>query len=65
MSETTYYQRNKETILKRAKRYYHDNIQDLRERANNKCRELSEEEKDIKREHGRNIYNNMSEKKKQ
>ena len=49
MSETTYYQRNKETILKRAKRYYHDNIQDLRERANNKCRELSEEERTWKK----------------
>ena len=56
MSGTTYYQRNKEVILNRAKDYYHDNIERLRERAKNKYRELSEEENDIKREHGRNRY---------
>ena len=33
MSETTYYQRNKEAILNGAKRYYHDNIEELRESA--------------------------------
>ena len=32
---------------------------------NNKCRELSEEEKNIKREYGRNRYPNMFEEKKQ
>ena len=31
MSKTTYYQRNKEVILNRAKRYYLDNIEELRE----------------------------------
>ena len=35
-----------------------------RERAENKCRELSEEEKNIKREYGKNRYHNMSEGKK-
>ena len=64
MSETTYYHRNKEVILNRTKRYYCDNIERLRERAKNKYRELSEEEKDIKREYGRNRYNNVSEEKK-
>ena len=53
MSETTYYQRNKEVILNRVKKYYHDNIEELRE-SKNKYRELSEKEKDIKREYGRN-----------
>ena len=37
----------------------------LGERAKNKYRELSEEEKNIKREYGRNRYHNMSEEKKQ
>ena len=45
MSETTYYQRNKEVKLNRAKRYYDDNIEVLIEKARNKYRELSEEEK--------------------
>ena len=46
MSETTYYQRNREMILNRAKDYY-KNIKELlrereRERAKNKYRDLSE-----------------------
>ena len=53
MSETTYYQRNREVILNRAKDYYENNKELLRERAKNKYRELSEEEKNIKREHGK------------
>ena len=65
MNETTYYQRNKEVILNRAKRYYRDNIVKSREKSKNKYRELSEEEKDIKREYGRNRYHNMSEEDKQ
>ena len=39
-SKTTYYQRNKEVILYRAKDYYHHNIEELRERAKNKYKEL-------------------------
>ena len=31
MSETTYYQRNKKTILNRAKEYYKNNQEGLRE----------------------------------
>ena len=55
MSETTYYQRNREVILNRAKDYYEINKELLRERerAKNKYRELSEEEKNIKREYGK------------
>ena len=44
MSETTSYRRNKEVILNRTKRYYHDNIEELREKAKNKHRELPEEQ---------------------
>ena len=49
--ETTYYKRkretrlNRETILNRAKEYYKNNKEVLREQARNKYRELSKEEK--------------------
>ena len=65
MSETTYYQRNRETMLKRAKDCCQNKKKVLRERAKNKYRELSEEDKNIKREYGKNRYHNMSEKEKQ
>ena len=63
MSETTYYQRNREVILNRANDYYENNKELLRERerARNKYRELSEEEKNIKREYGKKRYHNLSE----
>ena len=48
MSEITYYQRNRDIILNRAKEYYKHNKELLRERAKNKYRSLSEDEKDIK-----------------
>ena len=35
----------------------------LRDNARDKCRNLSEEEKNVKKEYGRNRYNNISEKK--
>ena len=41
----TYYKKNKDAILNRAKTYYHNNINFSRERARNKYRELPEEEK--------------------
>ena len=41
MSQTTYYQRNKEVILNRTKEYYQNNKEVLREKARNKYRELS------------------------
>ena len=50
MSEKTCYQRSKEIILNRAKEYYKNNKEALREKARNKYRELSEKEKDIKTE---------------
>ena len=55
MSETTYYERNRDVILNRAK--------EKEQRAKNKYRELSEEEENIKREYGRNRYHNMFEEK--
>ena len=51
MSETTYYERNRDVILNRAKDYYKNNKELLRESAKNEYRELSEEEKNIKREY--------------
>ena len=49
-NELTYYQRNRDVILTRAK-YYHENDKErLREQARNKCRKLSDEEKNKKRE---------------
>ena len=45
MSETTYYQRNREVILNRAKDYYENNKELLREKAKNKYRELSDDQK--------------------
>ena len=48
MTGTTYYQRNKGAILNRVKDYSENNKEFLRERAKNKYRELSEEEKKYK-----------------
>ena len=59
MSEKTYYQRNRKASLNRANKYYKNN-KEVREKAKNKYRELSEEEKNIKREYGRKRYHNMS-----
>ena len=48
----------------RAKDYYKNNKERLREQAKDKYRNLSEEEKNEKRKYGRNRYHNMSEQKK-
>ena len=52
-------------ILNRAKDYYENDKERLRQQARYKYRNLSEEEINKKREYGRNRYHNMSEKKKQ
>ena len=57
--KATFYQRNRETMLSRAKQYYENTKERLRKKSRNKYRELSNEEK-IKREYGRNRYQNMS-----
>ena len=47
MSEKTYYQKNKRVVLNRAKQYYANHKERLRDQARNKYRELSGKEKDI------------------
>ena len=49
MDNTTYYQRNREIMLNRAKNYYENDKARLREQARNKYRNLSEEDKNKKR----------------
>ena len=44
-NELTYYQRNRDVILNRAKDYYENDKEGLREHARDKDRNLSEEEK--------------------
>ena len=45
----TYYQKNKEVILNRAKDYYENNKKRLRDQAKDKYRNLPEEDKNKKR----------------
>ena len=61
MTETTYYQRNKEVMVNRVKDYYQNNKEILRKKARNKYRQLSEQEKAIKRQYGRSRFQNMAE----
>ena len=64
-ADLTYYQKNRDVMLNRAKDYYENDKERLRVQARDKCRNLSEEKKNKKREYGRNRYCNMSEEKKQ
>ena len=54
MDNTTYYQRNREIILNRAKDYYENDKKRLTEQARDKYRHLCEENKKKKREYGKN-----------
>ena len=63
--ELTYYQRNWDLILNRAKDYFENDKKRLREQASDKHRNLSEGEKNKKREYGKKRYHNRSEEKKQ
>ena len=54
MSDLTYYQRNRDVILNRAKDYYELDKKRLREQAKDKYRNLSEEERYKKREYRKN-----------
>ena len=56
MSEITYYQRNRDVILNRAKECYKNNKELLLERAKNKYRSLSKDEKDIKKQYQKDRY---------
>ena len=51
-------------MLNRAKDYYDNDKERLKEQARNKCRNVSEEGKNKRREYGKNRYHNMSEEKK-
>ena len=67
MSESaclTYYQKNRDVILNRAKGYYENDKERLKEQAIDKQRNLSEEEINKKREYGKYRYRNISEEKK-
>ena len=48
----TYYQKNRDVILSRAKDYYENNTERTRVQARDKYRNFSEEEKNKKREYG-------------
>ena len=63
--DLTYYQRNRDVILNRAKDYYEYDKEKLRKQATDKCRNLSKEEKNKKREYEKNRCHNISEEKKQ
>ena len=43
--DLTYYQRNRDVILNRAKDYYENDKERLKEQVRDKCRNLSEEKK--------------------
>ena len=52
-ADLTYNQRKRDVILNRAKDYYKNDKERLREQARDKYRNLSEEEKNEKREYGK------------
>ena len=54
--DLTYYQRDRDVILNRAKDYYENDKERLRVQVRDKCRNLSEEEKYKKREYRKNRY---------
>ena len=53
-ADLTYNQRKRDVILNRAKDYYKNDKERLREQARDKYRDLPEEEKNKKREYGKN-----------
>ena len=54
--DLTYYQKNRDIILNRAKDYYENDKARLRELARDKYRNLSEEQKNKNREYGINNW---------
>ena len=64
MSETAYYQRNRDVLLNRAKVCYENDKERLRDNPRDKYRNLSEEKNKV-REYGRNRCHNMSKENKQ
>ena len=55
-NNTTYYQRNREIALNKAKDYYKNNYEKLKKQGRDKYRNLSEEDKIKKRDYGKNRY---------
>ena len=53
MDNTTYYQRNRDIALNKAKEYYKNNNKGLKKQARDKYRNLSEEDKNKKGEYGK------------
>ena len=62
-TDLTYYQKNRDVVLNKAKDYDKNNKVRLRGQARDKYRNLSEEEKNKKTEYGKNRYHNMSDEK--
>ena len=60
----SYYQKNRDVILNRAKDYNENNKERLRVQARDRYRSLSEEEENKKKEYGTNRRCNMSEEEK-
>ena len=58
MNNLSYYQKNRDVMLNRAKYCYENDKERLREKARDKYRNLSEEE-NKKREHGKNRYHKI------
>ena len=56
----TYYLKNNDVVLSKAKDYYEKHKEKLREQARNKYRNLPEEEKIKKGEYGKGRYHSMS-----
>ena len=58
-ADLTYYQKNRDVILNRAKDYHENDKKRLRKQAKDKQSNLCEEEKNKKREYPKNRYRNM------
>ena len=52
-ADLTYYQKNRDVMQNRAKYYYENDKERLREQEGDKYRDLSEEEENKKREYGK------------
>ena len=64
-TDLTYHQKNRDMILNLAKGYYENDTERLRRKVIDKYRNIFVEEKNKKREYGKNRYRKMSEEKKQ
>ena len=60
MRGATYYERNRDVILNKAKDSYENSKELLREKAKNKNRELLENEDYVKRQYQKDRYHNMT-----